>query len=195
MSLASLDLTLLEHANTLARRHDTGEDLLTGFVTSSEALFAGLLVLLVGCGMLLRRKALVGAAVAAGVSAALALTIGVVVSTLVGRSRPFVTHPGIYDFLHHASDASFPSDHATAAFAIAIALVLRLPRIGVPALVAAVVLAVGRVALGVHYPSDVLAGAVLGLLCAAGLALPGPRALGGRLLERTPVLRIAGSAP
>lgn len=194
MPLAGLDLTLLEHANTLARGHDTGEDLLKAFVTGSEALFAGVLVVLAACGVLLRRRPLLGAAVAGGLSAALALTIGVVVSTVVDRARPFVTHPSIHDFLHHAPDASFPSDHATAAFAIAGALALRLPRVGVPALVAAVVLAFGRVALGVHYPSDVLTGALLGLACAAALALPGPRAVGGRVLERAPVLRATGTA-
>lgn len=56
MPLAGPDLTLLEHANTLARRHDTGEDLLKASVIGSEALFVGVLVVLVvlaACGVLL----------------------------------------------------------------------------------------------------------------------------------------------
>ncbi|MGN6816789.1 MAG: phosphatase PAP2 family protein [Solirubrobacterales bacterium] len=78
------------------------------------------------------------------------------------RARPFVADPhGVHLFAGHAADPGFPSDHATAAFAIAVAIFLRKRAWGIFALVAATVLSVGRVALGVHYPSDVLAGAAL----------------------------------
>jgi undecaprenyl-diphosphatase len=110
------------------------------------------------------------AAVAAGLSAALGLAVGMLISELVDRARPFVADPGgVHLFSRHAADAGFPSDHATAAFAIATAIFLRNRRWGMVALAAAAVLLVGRVALGVHYPSDVLAGAALG--AAAALAL------------------------
>ena len=69
----------------------------------------------------------------------------------------------------HGSDASFPSDHATAAFAIATAIWLRWRAAGAVALVLAAVLAVGRVAVGVHYPGDVVAGAALGTGAAVAL--------------------------
>ena len=62
--------------------------------------------------------------------------------------------------------------HATAAFAIATAIFLRHRRWGIFALLAAAVLSVGRVAIGVHYPSDVLAGAALGAACALALWAP-----------------------
>lgn len=58
---------------------------------------------------------------------------------------------------------SFPSDHATAAFFVALLLTAHRPRWWWSYLVALAV-AVGRVAVGVHYPTDVLAGAVLGTL-------------------------------
>ena len=86
---------------------------------------------------------------------------------MVDRTRPFVAHPGqVHLFSHHAADAGFPSDHATAAFAIAGVLVGLLGRRALPVLLAAVLLAVARVLLGLHYPGDVLAGAALGLLVA-----------------------------
>ena len=59
---------------------------------------------------------------------------------------------------------SFPSGHATSAFAAAVALGLLVPRARWPALVLAALIAYSRVYLGVHYWTDVLAGAALGAL-------------------------------
>ena len=115
------------------------------------------------------------ATVAAVLSAGLGLLVAKVISELVDRARPFVADPhGVHLFAGHAADPGFPSDHATAAFAIATAIVLRKRKAGIVALIAAAVLSVGRVALGVHYPSDVLAGAAVG--AAAALALWPPAA-------------------
>jgi undecaprenyl-diphosphatase len=111
--------------------------------------------------------------VAAAASAAVALAIGAVLSHLVDRARPFVSDPGgVHRFTHHAADAGFPSDHATASFAIATAIVLRNRRWGIVALALATLLSLTRVAIGVHYPSDVLAGAALGGATALALWQP-----------------------
>jgi undecaprenyl-diphosphatase len=123
-----------------------------------------------------RRHAGRRVAVAAAASAAVALAIGAVLSHLVDRARPFVSDPGgVHQFTHHAADAGFPSDHATASFAIATAIVLRNRRWGIVALVLATLLALTRVAIGVHYPSDVLAGAALGAATAIALYWPPTR--------------------
>ena len=80
----------------------------------------------------------------------------------------------------HAADPGLPSDHATAAFAIAVDLLTH--RVGgLLVLGAAGVLAFGRVLLGVHYPTDVLAGAILCALVAL---------LVTRLAARLPPLRL-----
>ena len=98
------------------------------------------------------------------------------ISELADRARPFVADPhGVHLFSGHAADPGFPSDHATAAFAIATAILLRRRRAGIFALIAAALLSIGRVALGVHYPSDVLAGAVLGVAAALILWVPAAR--------------------
>ena len=110
---------------------------------------------------------------AAMLSAGLALAAGAVIAAIVDRARPFVADPGqVHPFISHSTDASFPSDHATASFAIAVAIFLRHRRWGLFALLAAAVLSVGRVAVGVHYPSDVFAGAVLGTTAALALWWP-----------------------
>jgi len=173
-----LDHHVFHWANELAARHDSFEDPLKAYVQASEVIFALGLVALFLAGPRLRR-----AAVSAGLSAGVALIVAHFLAAAIDRHRPFVDHPLAHNFLAHASDPGFPSDHATGAFAIAFALVLRDRVIGTVALVLALVLSFGRVALGVHYPSDVFAGAVLGLMAALVLWLPALRERVDRLAD------------
>ena len=168
-----MDWSILHTLNNFLYRHDGVEDPLRFYVNASEALFIATLgvVFLAAAGT--RHVAWRRAVVAAVLSAGLALAIGKVISELVDRARPFVVDSGgVHLFSAHAADPGFPSDHATASFAIAVAIFLRHRRWGVVVLVAAAVLSVGRVALGVHFPSDVLAGAALGAAVALALWTP-----------------------
>jgi undecaprenyl-diphosphatase len=79
------------------------------------------------------------------------------------RPRPFVAHPrAVHKLIAHASDPSFPSGHAAASIAIAVAVLLVHRRVGGLVLTVALVISYARVYVGVHYPSDVLAGALIG---------------------------------
>jgi undecaprenyl-diphosphatase len=92
------------------------------------------------------------ASLAAVLSAGLGLAVAKLIAELVDRVRPFVADPhGVHLFSGHAAAPGFPSDHATAAFAIAVAVLLRKRAWGIAALVAAAVLSVGHVALGGHW--------------------------------------------
>jgi undecaprenyl-diphosphatase len=171
-SQMSLDLLLAQHANAWAAHHDMAEDAAKDYAGVSEALFVALVALIGLAGLLLRRWRLLRASALALVAAGLSLLVATVVARLVGRPRPFVAHPRtIHDFLPHAADPGFPSDHATAAFAIAIVLLLVLGRWALPVLLLAIALAVSRVLLGVHYPADVIAGALLGSAAAVGVVV------------------------
>jgi undecaprenyl-diphosphatase len=85
---------------------------------------------------------------------------------VAGRVRPALAEPGVTALVGLPGDASMPSGHAATAAAAAGVVALLHPRLRLPlaALVAAI--ALSRVYLGVHYPSDVLAGAALGLAIA-----------------------------
>jgi len=111
-------------------------------------------------------------AVSAAAALVLALAVGKLLSDLVDRSRPFVDHRSVHLLNAHGRDAGFPSDHATGAFAIAVALLLRHRLAGTVALVLATLVAVARVVVGAHYPTDVLAGALVGSAAALGLFTP-----------------------
>jgi undecaprenyl-diphosphatase len=174
-----MDLSLLRPLNRLFAHHDGLEDVLVAYANASEIVFLGLLIaaFLLVRGDLAHRVATRRAVVAAGLSAGLGLAVAQVMSRIVDRPRPFVAHPhAVHLFSPHAADPGFPSDHATAAFAIAVALLLRSRRWGALALAAATILAVTRVAMGIHYPTDVLAGAVVGALSALILNLSHVRA-------------------
>jgi undecaprenyl-diphosphatase len=85
------------------------------------------------------------------------------VKDLTNRPRPFEAHPEIHP-LYTVHSSSFPAGHAATAFAGAILLSLLAPR-AAPAFVAlAALIACSRVYVGVHYPTDVLAGAAIGAL-------------------------------
>ena len=86
----------------------------------------------------------------------------------IGRGRPMhFDQTGLFGMQPNWADwtyQSFPSGHATTAFALAAVIGFVSPRWWYPGLGLAVVIGVSRVALGVHYPSDVVAGAFLGIL-------------------------------
>jgi undecaprenyl-diphosphatase len=96
-------------------------------------------------------------------SSAVALVLNQLVALAWRRPRPFAAHPGARVWGGRSHDPSFPSDHASAAFAIAFAVFAFDRRVGALFLAAATVLGVGRVVVGAHYPADVLAGALVGL--------------------------------
>ena len=99
-------------------------------------------------------------------SAALALAVNRFIADLIWhRDRPYQTHAIAHPWTS-STDASFPSDHASASFAIAFAVLLFDPLAGALFLVAAVVIAVGRLFIGAHYPGDVGAGLLVGLVSA-----------------------------
>jgi membrane-associated phospholipid phosphatase len=80
------------------------------------------------------------------------------------RERPFQSDGDVEGLLEHGAGRSFPSRHVASGLAMAVIGAVDHPRIGQAMAGLAWLLGVSRVAAGLHYPSDVLAGAVLGML-------------------------------
>jgi undecaprenyl-diphosphatase len=102
-------------------------------------------------------------------SAALAYVAAFVIHHVWARPRPYVTHHISHPW-SNVTDPSFPSDHTTVSFAVAFAVLAFDLAAGVIFIVIAAIIAVGRLFIGAHYPSDVLAGFVIGLV-AAGIVV------------------------
>lgn len=105
-----------------------------------------------------------------GFSMGAALLIGLVIGNLIlknsfARIRPYDLNPAIQSELlvPVLSDFSFPSGHTLASFEAATVLLIRDKRFGIPAMVLAILIALSRLYLYVHYPTDVLAGVILGV--------------------------------
>jgi len=107
--------------------------------------------------------------VSAGLAFLLGLGLNQLILLFVQRVRPYdvgVTHL----IIERSADFSFPSDHATASFAIAAAFLMHgLARQGMAFLAAAVLLAVSRIYLGTHFVSDVLGGMLTGVAAAVAV--------------------------
>lgn len=113
------------------------------------------------------------AALAGLAAALLALLINLVIGHLYFRPRPFVAHPQtVHLLVSHVRDASFPSDHAAAGFAIAGVLFRFRRRWGSVLLLTAALVCYARVYVGDHYPGDVLGGAAIGIIAAGFVTSP-----------------------
>lgn len=97
-------------------------------------------------------------------SSGISLGLTISLKELIARPRPYDAYPGMLDFYELQNDFSMPSGHTSGAFATATALSLKYPKwyVITPAFIWAGAVGFSRMHLGVHYPSDVLAGAVLG---------------------------------
>lgn len=104
-----------------------------------------------------------GAAVAAALVLE-ALFCNLMLKPLVARTRPYDINTAVQLLIAAPIDFSFPSGHTGASFAAVSALFFRKNRLWIPAVVFALLIGFSRLYLYVHYPTDVLAGVVIGIL-------------------------------
>jgi membrane-associated phospholipid phosphatase len=144
-------------------------------VMAAYALWAGLTLLalfLIDAWWQARRRVdapqAVATAVLTGVGAVVAVLVNQqLISPAIARPRPCRVLPQVEVLLPCSADYSMPSDHTMIAGAFVVGLCVLSWRYGIAAVLVALLLAFGRVYVGVHYPADTLAGLVIGGLIGA----------------------------
>ena len=172
--LASGDQGDFTVVNDFARTTGWLHTPLVVYASDGVALFAVLLIV----GYLLARSAgrpmMMARALLAGVGVLLAVAVNQPIVHVVNEARPYTQLPHALLLVHRSIDASFPSDHATMAGAVAAGLLCVHRRLGAGAVLAALLMAFARVYVGAHFPIDVLAGLAVGALVALLTQLGAP---------------------
>ena len=119
-------------------------------------------------GAVTNNKPLLADALYIGTSLGAAVVITAGLKALVDRERPYERYPDRVHPYSRESSSSFPSSHTAAAFSVATSLSIRYPKwyVIAPSALWASSVGFSRMNEGVHYPSDVIAGAFLGAGCA-----------------------------
>lgn len=92
------------------------------------------------------------------------IIVNLTVKKIVGRTRPYVVNEAISYITTRPSDNSFPSGHTGCVFAVASVLFYMMPKkVGIPAMIIATLVGISRLYVGVHYPTDIIAGFLIGM--------------------------------
>ncbi len=156
------DHTIFRAVNAFARHTAWLHSPTLAYATYGVVLFAGLLVAGWWVARSTGNRSKVAAAWWTPLGALLALAINQPIVNDIREARPYTVLPHILVLAHRSTDYSFPSDHAVMAGAVAGGLVLVDRRLGVLAVLAALLMAFARVYIGAHWPGDVAFGLALG---------------------------------
>ena len=162
ISAQHADIELLKTINSASpvalRDYSVAISNTTTLVSLSTPVVMGVVALIEKDDDLMKNAVYVGAAI--GVDAVLTYSL----KKIVNRPRPYITYSAIIPYTIETSN-SFPSGHTSLAFTTATALSMKYPKwyVIAPSYLWACSVGYSRMNLGVHYPSDVLAGALLGV--------------------------------
>jgi len=149
-------------------QNDCRTPLLTSFFTFLTHLGdSGGIWLVLSCVLLISKRTRAVGIMSLTALASSFLINNLILKNLVARIRPYEVLQGLTLLIERQSDFSFPSGHTASSFAAAVIIYRELPhRYGIAALILAAGIGFSRLYLGVHYPSDVISGALSGILIA-----------------------------
>ena len=157
----SLDLRLLQQINgPISSADQTWRDI----SASAYVVDISTPVVMLITGLAADNKELTTNALKTGSAILLSAGLNSTIKAITQRERPYLAYPDLITGKATSSDNSFPSGHTSMAFATATSLSLSFPKwyVIVPSYTYAAVIGYSRMYLGVHYPTDVFAGALLG---------------------------------
>lgn len=160
------DINTLHKINSLDSRFARGYSKAAS--VSTPVIGVGLPVAMAAAALIKRDKELMTDAIYIGSSVVEAMAITLAAKEIVRRERPFNAYPDRITPREHPDSYSMPSAHTSMAFSLATSVAIRYPRwyVIAPAAIWAGSVAFSRMNMGVHYPTDVICGAVIGSGCA-----------------------------
>ena len=161
LSAQNLDIDLLKSINLHRNKSLDGTFLV--ITNSADPISIATPVGIITWALIEKDKSLLQTGCYVGASFLSSVLISTTLKNTINRDRPFVTYPEIQK-LTDGGSPSFPSGHTTEAFATATSLSIAFPKwyVVAPSFLWAGLVGYSRMDLGVHYPSDVLTGAVIG---------------------------------
>jgi undecaprenyl-diphosphatase len=154
-----MNYKLFQAINEAAGHHPLLDGLMVFVTKYSLVIYAAVLLLM----WLFGKERYKYTVIFATVTGALGLFINFVIGHIYYEPRPFVAHK-VNLLCYHASDASFPSDHGTGAFSLALAILYRHRKWGIAMVLFAILTGVSRVYVGHHYPFDILGSIIVAVV-------------------------------
>ena len=148
----------------ISKHRSPADDGFNHFISNTAGYISvGTPILMYGIGLIEHDKDLQNKSLEIGVTVAATIVETYALKYIIKRPRPYITYPDL-SHLDTAGSPSFPSGHTSAAFALATSASLNYPKwyVIVPSFAWAGLTGYSRLYMGVHYPTDVLAGAALG---------------------------------
>lgn len=157
MNLAQLDYQWFQTINNFADRFSVLNPLVAFFANNLDYVFYLGVIVYWFIRTPENRKMVVNTLLSGGV----ALGVNNIIGAIYHRDRPFVAHH-VIQLVQHDASASFPSNHAAAAFAVATSIWLWRRKEGSVWFVLAILIGFSRIWSGIHYPLDIIGGAISG---------------------------------
>ena len=130
----------------------------------------GIIWIVIGLVMLIPQKTRKCGIMVLAALLVMLVTNNIILKNLIARARPYATYPELVadlaDLIHIPKSYSFPSGHTVSAMAAAFTIFSQHKKLGIAAIVAGVLMGLSRLYVGVHFPTDVFGGIIVGALIA-----------------------------